>query len=92
MPLPGVAGLFPLTIFHVSFGFISLSGKDFPPMYFVYFILLLFFFFAEVLVEILSGMKGMCMGTLRKTEVLEEPLCAGLSPTPSLEAAHAALR
>lgn len=55
----------------------------------LYFII---FLFPEVLAEILSGMKGICTGTLRKTEVLEEPLWAGLSPTPSLEAAHAALR
>lgn len=38
--LPGVAGLFPLTIFHVSFGFILLFAKDFSLTFFVYFYLL----------------------------------------------------
>lgn len=67
--LPGVAGLFPLTIFHVSFGFISLLGKDFPLM--IFFVCL--FLSAEVVVEILSGVKGMHKGALRKPRSWKSP-------------------
>ena len=63
--LPGMAGSCPLTIFHVSFGFISLFGKDYP--------LICLFLSTEVLVAILNGMKGMYAGALRKPRAWKSP-------------------
>lgn len=68
--LPRVAGLFPLTVFYVSFGFISLFGKDIPLMYFFFCCL---FLSAKVVVEIPSGMKEMYTGAVRKLRSWKSP-------------------